>query len=271
MTTGVDLISRRVMLATAAWVGAVCLPAWIWLSVGPPADSDHGGHAPASGGPIVPLDAGPLSNAGWGAIVWMGMWSGMVVAMMLPVAVPTIAAHRFVVQPWGRTGTVATILFAGGYLAVWIVAGLGPMGLDLIRRSLVSQPHWPSLPAIIGGAALVVAGIFQFSALKARCLVVCRTPLQFVLTYRFDGRLLHALRAGAANGLFCLGCCWALMVTQVLLGIHNVVLMAGLALVMLLERLSGIGPRLTPWLGVALIGAGALALGDGGLHAIHGW
>lgn len=217
------------------------------------------------------LDVGPLSNARWGAIVWMGMWSGMVVAMMLPVAIPTIAAHRFVARPWGRKGTVATALFASGYLAVWIAAGLGPMVLDLTQRSLVSRINWPELPAILGGVSLIIAGMFQFSALKARCVVVCRTPLQFVLTHRFDGRLRHALRAGASNGLFCLGCCWALMLAQILVGMQNVVLMAALTMLMVLERLSGIGPRLTPWLGTALIGAGALVLLNGGLHMAPGW
>ncbi|UQI44487.1 DUF2182 domain-containing protein [Streptomyces sp. HU2014] len=271
MTTAPQIVMRRLTLTTAVWVCAVSALAWWWMylsgsshSGGSSGTADmpgmsgggHGGHHGAA--------AGTLSAAE--AEMFLAMWAGMVIAMMLPVAVPLVAAHRFVTRPKGRAGAVSTSVFIGGYLLIWVLSGLVPLLLLAGKRWLL--PVSEGSPWSVAGAGVVItaAGLFQFSGLKTRCLTVCRSPLSFVLTHDFKAGSLGTLRAGVLNGLYCLGCCWALMLVQVAVGLHNLLWMGILTLLFLAERALKAGKRIAMATGGVLAGLGVILMCDPLLH-----
>jgi predicted metal-binding membrane protein len=117
----------------------------------------------------------------------------------------------------------------------------------------------------LAGAILLVAGLYQFTPWKAVCLKACRSPFAFLLEHDFGGGTRSAFRAGASHGAYCLGCCWALMSLLVVVGLMNVVWMAGLALVFLAEKNWRYGAALSKVAGVAVGLLGIAVIVDPGL------
>jgi predicted metal-binding membrane protein len=196
-------------------------------------------------------------------LLFLAVWQLMVMAMMVPASVPMMQAFRAVSRR--REHPRLTYgLFLLGYGAVWtgfaLVALLGDSGLHWLVA------HWRWLeerPGVIGGAVLLLAGAFQLSPLKERCLDACRDPLAFLWRFYRRGPG-GAWRLGIRHGLFCLGCCWALMLTMFALGVGSVAWMAGLTGVMVIEKTSRHGRRLMPLVGLALLAWGALIIIDPG-------
>jgi predicted metal-binding membrane protein len=205
--------------------------------------------------------------------LFMAMWVSMMVAMMFPTVAPMVLAHRMVVQRRGE-GWLPTVAFVAGYLLVWTVIGVVPLVALLLFAHVAAGP-WT---AWAGGAALIVAGLYQFTPWKGTCLKACRSPLSFVVQHDFGQGWRSAIRAGISHGAYCLGCCWALMVVLVVVGLMNLIWMVAIALVFLLEKNWSHGawvPRaagtVTALLGVLIIirpelltwisGAGAMASG----------
>ena len=187
--------------------------------------------------------------------IFVVAWQLMIVAMMLPSSLPLIRLFRVAAanQPSPAVATIGLLL---GYAAVWtafgVVAFLGDLGL----HRLVHGWAWlDARPQVIAGSVLVLAGAFQFSSLKERCLRECRHPGPFLLQHYGRG-LEAAFRLGKAHGLFCLGCCWALMLVGFAAGVANLWWMAALTALMVFEKTGRGGER-----GVAPIGAGLIALG----------
>jgi predicted metal-binding membrane protein len=121
-----------------------------------------------------------------------------------------------------------------GYLAVWAAAGVPAYGLAWLAGSLTGK-H-PTAAHVMAVGAFAVCGIYQLSSLKDRCLAHCRSPLGLLLHYgSYRGRV-RDLRAGAHHGGYCLGCCWALMVILIAVGVMNLTAMVGLAAVILIEK-----------------------------------
>jgi predicted metal-binding membrane protein len=192
------------------------------------------------------------------AAVWplAMMWLGMMAAMMAPTAWPWIRAfHRF-------SGTdhaadvVTTARFASGYLSAWfgyaIVAALLQRALQgTVLMPLSSDVVVPRLGAII----FLIAGLYQFAPLKRACLTHCRTPLGYFLT-RWRNGPLGAFRMGLDHGLFCVGCCWALMATAFAVGVMNAWWMAALGVLALVEQIAPQGHALRRVLGCGLVVAG---------------
>jgi len=206
------LLSRRATLSTTAILLVLSAAAWFltWRQT--------------AGMMLTDLSA-PL---------FMAMWLTMMVAMMFPTVAPIVLAHRMVVLQRGEGGT-PTIAFIGGYLSVWTVIGLVPLAGLLTFQAVA--PHLNSRWLQLGaGAALVLAGLYQFTPWKSFCIKGCRTPLGFILTHDFGGGAGAAFRAGVLHGLYCLGCCWALMAVLVIVGLMNLVWMAVIAVVFLLEK-----------------------------------
>jgi predicted metal-binding membrane protein len=167
------------------------------------------------------------------APVFMGMWLAMMAAMMLPTVAPMVLAHHMVISARGE-GWLPTAVFVGGYLAVWTAIGVVPLLAFLGFRGLMDPaPGWMTP---IAGIVLVGAGVYQFTPWKGACLKACRTPLNFIMTHDFGRGSLGSARAGVAHGAWCLGCCWALMSLLVVVGLMNLVWMAALALIFLLEK-----------------------------------
>ena len=171
-------------------------------------------------------------------------WLVMMVAMMFPSVAPMTLAFASVTRSRGE-GYLPTAAFVLGYILVWAVSGLVPLAvLQALDHIWMTPPSW--LPRL-GGAVIVIAGIYQFTPLKDTCLGACRSPLGFILTHDFGGGPPAAVRAGMSHGLYCLGCCWALMAVLAVLGLMNIAWMALFAAIFFIEknvRFGEVVPRL---------------------------
>jgi predicted metal-binding membrane protein len=185
---------------------------------------------------------------------FLGTWTVMMAAMMLPSATPMILLHRL-----GADGRLRTQLwsaaFVAGYLVVWASVGIVVWGAGMAANSIVTQEE----RAVAVAAILLVAGVYQFTPLKSTCLRACRTPADFLLTHWHRG-LSGQLRLGIEHGLYCLGCCWALMALFVGVGAMSLVWAAGIALVVLFEKLRAEGVAFGRIAGALLIAAAVIVL-----------
>jgi predicted metal-binding membrane protein len=179
-------------------------------------------------------------------------WQVMVVAMMLPSTLPMVRLFRVASANAGRP-RATMLVFVGGYLGVW--AGFGALAFvqDIGIHRLVDHTPWLAQhPWLIGGTALALAGAFQFSALKDRCLTECRHPGAYLLRHYRRG-MSQGFRLGLGHGLFCLGCCWALMLLMFAAGVAQLWWMAALTALMVYEKVGRNGHRITPLAGGLLL------------------
>ena len=186
-------------------------------------------------------------------------WQVMIAAMMLPSSLPLIRLFNRVAAAQPRPMR-SKLAFLGGYAVVWSAFGLVAMVGDLQLHELVER--WPWLDEhhqIIAGGVLIMAGAFQFSSLKDRCLSVCRSPGLYIMQYYRRG-VRPALNLGVRHGLFCMGCCWALMLVGFAAGVANLWWMVALTAVMVFEKTGRGGSRAVKPIGVGLIGLGLLVL-----------
>lgn len=193
------------------------------------------------------------------APLFIAMWLTMTVAMMFPTVVPMVLAHRMVVQQRGE-GALPTATFVFGYLAVWTAIGLVPLLALLSFHEVLSVTGLAEWLPVISGLVLIGAGAYQFTRLKTVCLRTCRSPLEFVLTHDFGAGALGAFRAGVAHGAYCVGCCWALMTVLVMVGLMNLVWMAGLTIIFLAEKNWHRGRALSRVAGAAVMVLGAAVI-----------
>ncbi|HYC32086.1 MAG TPA: DUF2182 domain-containing protein [Gemmatimonadales bacterium] len=186
------------------------------------------------------------------------MWATMMAAMMLPSAAPTILLVTSVLRRRRERASPAapTAVFVAGYLAVWtgfsLAAALTQWGL---HQAALLSPAMASTSPVLGGILLLVAGIYQWLPLKAACLHHCRSPLHFLQTEWREGSG-GALAMGARHGLYCLGCCWALMTLLFVAGVMNLLWVAAIAALVLIEKVVPVGPWLGRVAGLALAGWG---------------
>lgn len=184
-------------------------------------------------------------------------WTLMAVAMMLPTSLPLVALfHSFVRQKSNQVWLTALVI--AGYLAVWMAFG-GVVYLgDTAIHTIVEQSVWLEANAWgISAAIFIVAGAYQFTPLKYHCLDKCRSPMSFIMQHwRGGGEGAQALRLGVHHGLFCLGCCWSLMLLMFAVGVGNIGWMLALAAVMALEKNVSWGRALAAPLGTLLIAIG---------------
>ena len=183
-------------------------------------------------------------------------WFGMMVAMMAPAVWPWVRAfHRF----GKRSSAIDTALFSTGYLAAWLAYSVAAAALHLALQRAGTLDPVRGLAPVAGAGLLVLAGAYQFAPLKRACLTHCRNPISYLLARWHDGPM-GGFRVGLGHGLFCVGCCWALMATALAVGVMNLWWMAALAGVAFVEQVVPHGDRLRIPLGVALIGAGLYRL-----------
>jgi predicted metal-binding membrane protein len=190
------------------------------------------------------------------AAVFMAMWTTMMVAMMFPTIAPIVLLHRLVMRRRG-VGVAPTGVFVAGYLLVWAAIGLVPLGVLIAFRHVSDAATW--VPRV-GGAVLLVAGAYQFTAWKQACLRACRTPLTFLATHDFGTGAVGTLRAGVSHGAYCFGCCWALMAVLFVVGLMNLAWMAAIAVVFLAEKNWRYGVGLTKVVGTAVAVLGVAVL-----------
>jgi len=185
---------------------------------------------------------------------FVALWTVMMAAMMLPSVMPAMWLFATVAQSRKQFGFPAapTAIFIGGYLGIWISTGVGVALVGWVSAGGATMNAWGN---VLVGGALITAGIYQFTRWKAFCLGHCRAPIHFFMEHWRDG-LLGAVQMGAHHGLYCLGCCWGLMLALIALGLMNPVWMGVIALLIFIEKTRSRGERFVPFIGAALILAG---------------
>lgn len=198
---------------------------------------------------------GPMSGpAAWMMTsVWDGahllllwsMWAVMMAAMMLPSTAPLLLLYLGATRTRNPTSNAVSRVFGllSGYLLVWAAFSVGATLLQwtLATRGLLTAMMEPAAPAL-GAALLALAGVYQMTPLKQACLRACRSPLQFVMGNNAPG-LAGAFRLGITHGVYCLGCCWALMLLLFAGGIMSLRVIIALTAWVLVERVLPFGGR----------------------------
>ncbi|MCA1813184.1 MAG: DUF2182 domain-containing protein [Halobacteriales archaeon] len=203
-------------------------------------------------------------------VAFLALSAVMMVAMMLPGALPMLAAYRGVTAHEAGDARLRAALFGAGYFLVWAAFTAGSL-VALMALGLMDALTGPV--RFVPGALLVAAGVYQLTGWKQFCLRHCRSPLGFLTTHWRPGNA-GALRMGLAHSAWCLGCCWLLMLVLFVAGSMSLLWMGVFAGFILAEKVGGPGERVARWLGVAgvLVGLYALlcALGHPVLPAVPG-
>jgi predicted metal-binding membrane protein len=258
------LRDRLVVAGALAVIAAVAWGYVLWLA----ADMDMGG-MDMSGFRMIPAGIGiraPM-NAPWKPIEFVfvfAMWGVMMVGMMAPSAAPMILMYARVGRqakaqnkPFAATGW-----FALGYFLVWTGFSLAATLVQwAIERAALLDSQMASASNVLGGITLIAAGVYQWTPLKEVCLAQCQSPFQFLMRYGgFRSDLPGCLLLGLRHGGYCVGCCWVLMTLLFVGGVMNVLWIALLALLVLLEKLTPFGRGVARAAGIACVAAGAWLL-----------
>jgi predicted metal-binding membrane protein len=177
----------------------------------------------------------------WGPIdvaLVFAMWSIMMVAMMLPSAAPTIILFAALRRQAPHSRALADVaVFVAGYVATWTAFSLlaSLMQWGLLEARLVS-PMMVAASPVLGGTLLLAAGVFELTPFKETCLSECRNPAAFIASHRHKG-MDGAFAMGIRHGLYCLGCCWLLMLLLFVLGVMNLIWIALLSAFVLIEKI----------------------------------
>jgi predicted metal-binding membrane protein len=202
-------------------------------------------------------EMGMTMNASWtvaDVLFTFAMWAVMMVGMMAAAAAPVVLLFAAVQTGRGATGgRLAVLMFGLGYVTIWIgfSAGAALAQWALHQMSLLSPAMAASSP-YLGGSILLVAGAYQLTPWKGACLTQCRSPLGFLMTNWRDGRL-GSLQMGVRHGIYCLGCCWALMGLLFVVGVMNLVWVAALTGLVLLEKIGPAGIIVARVAGAAMV------------------
>lgn len=241
-------LSLLIALIVLAWVAL-----WAWTRSPYGRYIEHGDWT-ASGPAAFLCRVVPAGDVVVPLTLYAVGWILMTAAMMLPTTLPLFNAFDRLTAERPDHGRLLMLLGLG-YLTVWGAFGLLAHGLHRAVLSVVANvPALAWHGWLIGVAIIALAGAFQFSKLKYRCLEKCRTPLSFIIEHwRGHAPLRHAFALGARHGLFCVGCCWALMLLMFALGTGSLGWMLLLAAVMAIEKNVGWGKRLSAPVGVALL------------------
>ncbi|HSD41552.1 MAG TPA: DUF2182 domain-containing protein [Burkholderiales bacterium] len=240
---------RRVVTASLVLVVAL---AWLYLWRDAAAMSHMG---------MADMPMAHALGAGTLALTFV-MWAVMMVGMMLPSTAPTILLYGALVRKNGERGTVlpAVWVFTSGYLAVWMGFSLVVTLLQVaLEQAALVTPMMVSASKGLSAAILIAAGIYQWLPVKQACLSRCRNPLQFFVT-RWRTGAGGAFRMGAEHGLFCVGCCWMLMLLLFVAGVMNLVWIALIAGFVFVEKLLPAGKFTSGFASVALVLSGLFLL-----------
>jgi len=187
------------------------------------------------------------------------MWTVMMVGMMAPSVTPVLLlaanaprSERHVIPP--------VLLFGAGYLLVWVgFSAIATITQWLLHAGALLSPAMAASSPRIAGAILIGAGLYQLTPLKNMCLTHCRSPIDFLMSHWRGGRA-GPIRMGVHHGLYCLGCCWALMAVLFAVGVMNLLWVAGLALFVLVEKMMPATVHVSRMAGAALLIAGAIKM-----------
>ena len=253
-----EAVLRRDRWVLAAGLVVVLALAWGWLLAGAGMQMSALDMTAMAG-----MDGWMMQPAVWTpayALLIFTMWWVMMVAMMLPSAVPVLLLFARVNRTDKATPAplAATVLFASGYLLAW--GGFSAIAAALqwaLESARLMSPMLETTNRWLGAGILVAAGLWQLTPLKAVCLRHCRTPLGF-LTGNWRSGNLGALRMGLEHGAYCLGCCWFLMALLFFGGVMNLYWIVGLAVYVLLEKTIPMGHWVARAAGIALLAWGVM-------------
>jgi len=227
--------ATRARLSLVAALFAVAAVGWAWTA-----------HA------MRGMDDGPWTALG-GLAWFLGIWIVMMAAMMLPSVAPTVALYTRVTR---ATSPASPWLFVGGYLLTWAGAGVVAYAVARAAAAVFGDAlSWDHAGQTLAGVTLLVAGVYELTPLKNVCLSKCRSPLGAFLGSWRRGPA-GAVRMGARNGAWCVGCCWALMASLFALGVMSITWMALVAGVIAAEKT-------LPWRRVVTVATTVLLLGLG--------
>jgi predicted metal-binding membrane protein len=194
------------------------------------------------------------------ALVWL-MWCAMALAMMLPTAGPMIFTYAEIADTAARKGqgVVSPLVLAAGYGAVWLgFAAVAALLQAALTRAALLDASLASASSLFSGAVFLGAGLYQFSNLKHACVTLCQRPMPFFFANWSTTRA-GVFRLGLTQGLYCLGCCWAMMLVMFAVGVMNVVWMAALGIVMTGEKVATT-TRFSHAVGVVLLAVGVVMI-----------
>ena len=269
--TGLEAVLRRDGLVTAVALALVVVLSWAYvawfgtISMQPVStDTDMHMQMEMDGHSLGEQPMGPTSGP-WPStdlFFLAAMWTTMMVGMMTPSAAPMILLYARVGRSAAAQGKpfASTAWFAAGYLLAWtgfaLVATWAQWGLQQLA---LLGPMMQSTNRFLGAGILVAAGIYQFTPLKNACLGQCRAPLNFIQEHGgFRRDAAGSVRLGLQHGLYCVGCCWALMALLFVGGVMNPVWIAGIIALVLVEKLVPAARWVSRLAGVVLLGAGVL-------------
>jgi predicted metal-binding membrane protein len=232
-----------------AWGCVIALTALGWLALGLMVKGNGGTFAALCRPAVGRLEAVDIA-------LTASVWAAMVLAMMLPSAAPMILTYAEIADTAARKNetVVSPLVLAAGYTTVWLGFAVLATAMQLLFAHAAPLEAGAALSGPVSGAIFIAAGLYQFSALKHACLSQCQRPFPFFFV-NWTTRTSGVFRLGLKQGVYCVGCCWAMMLVMFAAGVMNVVWMAGLGVVMAAEKI-GTGKRFSQLVGAALILAG---------------
>jgi predicted metal-binding membrane protein len=252
----VIVVAALAVITVLAWVDLAWLANDMWMG-----GMDMTGFRmiPAGRGWMMPASE-PWKPFEFGYM--FAMWFVMMIGMMTPSAAPMILIYARVGRHAAAQGMpiAESAWFAGGYLAAWATFSLFATAVQwALERAALLTPMMEGASNRLGGAVLITAGFYQLSPLKNICLAHCRTPTSFLSRHWRPGAL-GALRLGAMHGIYCIGCCWALMALLFVGGVMNLLWIAALAILVLIEKALPLGQWVGRGVGIALVAWGVATL-----------
>jgi predicted metal-binding membrane protein len=250
-----DAVLKRDRLVTVLALGLAIALSWSYLLLTPMPDNGMGGMAMAE----------PMAMP-WSAdyaLLMVAMWALMMAAMMLPAAAPTILLVAALARQQEARGQapMRAGIFAAGYLAIWVTFSLTAAGVQwALDQMAMLTTDMKVASTVLSGVILVAAGLYQWTPLKRTCLTHCRSPVDAITHYWRAGAF-GAFGAGLQHGLFCLGCCAVLMALLFAGGIMNLGWIAGITLLVLVEKVAPAGDIVSRAVGVTLTVWGGIAVG----------
>jgi predicted metal-binding membrane protein len=253
--SGIEAVLRRERAVIAAGLAAIVALAWVYIWLGAGMGMSAIDMTALSLFPHRQDDViGEMASA-WPIIT--AMWWVMMIAMMTPSAAPLILLYGLVLR---RNATLSqdvyipSLLLLAGYLVAWLVFAVAAAALQkaLQPTGLISQMMLWSKSATLSATVLAATGLYQFSDLKHACLARCRSPVRFLTEYWRPGRF-GSFVLGIRHGGYCVGCCWMLMTLLFVGGVMNLIWIAMLTVVVLLEKLAPAGAAVRKLSGGLLI------------------
>ena len=209
--------------------------------------------------------SGMPGTMGLGLVAFLGAWTLMMTAMMLPAVAPFAS---FYTRTFTEHRALRLASFGAGYLVVWALVGIPVFAAAGLGDHLTN--HHRAVATGLAVATFVACGLYQLTPLKDRCLAHCRTPLGFTMRYSAMRSRWRDVRAGIHHGGFCVGCCWTLMALLVAFGVMNIAAMVALSAVVIVEKTWRHGVVFARAVGVgALIFAAAVLVRPGLAPGLH--